>query len=147
MTFRLTLVALLALGCAGRDLSAYVQDTEETRAVRAYAADVWATAGVSTPKDYALGLLPVAELQDACEVPSGDPLVHGCTFLDERVILLDEALAADGSIHELGHLTRGTGGHLQCDKHGRGPDVMCPGGQSQPRVGPTARDIAFARGR
>lgn len=144
------LVTLLLLGlsaCASRDLSPYVQEeTEETVALRAYAAAAWQGVGVRTPNDYALGLLPDDELQVACEVPEGKH-VAACTFQEERVILLYEGRAAEALLHELGHLTRADGAHPQCDRHGRGPDVMCPGEHPGPFVGPTARDAAFVRGR
>lgn len=47
-------------------------------------------------------------------------------------------------LHEVGHLIRGTGGHLNCAKYPM-DDVMCDTG-GWPGMLPTDRDIAFVTG-
>ena len=138
---RLALALLLLV--AGCSVQTYPdQDTEETRELRAFGAEAWLNAGVSAPDDYTLALVPAEELAELC-----DGECRGCSYSEARAILLDDSLSPEdlhiGIVHELGHLVSGKG-HLQCDRHGRGPDTMCPQAAS---AKPTARDIGFVRGR
>lgn len=140
----IAIVALALTACAPtRNVAELTAETPETQLLREHAFATWADVGVETPGDYRLGLLPNGELQGACEV-SDVHKVSGCTFHDERVILIDAdaslAMQRKILVHEVGHIARGHHGHLQCDRTGRGPDLMCgiPVGDTL-----TARDIAF----
>lgn len=142
---RLPLILTLLLSACGLDLSAYDQDTAETRHFREVAAAAWADVGVEAPADYQLGLLPSDELTAACQGEA-----TGCTYQGARAILLDASLSpellAKAIIHETGHLM-GPGGHLRCGKDDSGAsDIMCPRPGSRTPQTPTARDAAFVQG-
>ena len=147
---KLTLFALLlaATGCAELDLSAYNQRTPETARLREHAARVWADVGIEAPADYQVGLVSADELAVLCQ---GDG--HGgCTYYDERAILIDAEQPAwiieRAIVHEVGHLLRGHHGHLKCGKDDTGQsDAMCPRtGPRTPEL-PTLRDVEFVTGR
>lgn len=150
----LPLLALLGLSAcvetidveigSSRHLEELITETAETEALREHAFSTWADVGVETPGDYRVGLLPIAELQAACETQP-DHVVGGCEFHRERVILIASDVSPWAKqwlmVHEVGHLTHGHNGHLQCDRTGKGPDIMCANSVGSAL---TARDIDFA---
>jgi hypothetical protein len=128
----------------GRHVMELTEETPEAQVLREYAFSAWADVGVEAPADYRLGLLTTTELQVACET-NPDHTVGGCAFQEERVVLIASDLPPASqqwlAVHEVGHLTRGRHGHLECDRAGKGPDIMCPKSRG---ASLTARDIAFA---
>lgn len=78
-------------------------------------------------------------------VPDGNH-IEGCAKVSACEIYISDDLSPERYqvvlLHELGHLLKGDGGHLDCGGDQPGDDIMCPAGASD-GTEPTARDREF----
>lgn len=107
--------------------------------IKKAAYEYWKDSGVETGSDYSLEFLVKDELETEC----GHLHIDGCRRTGEVYML--SGLSAERQIvvlmHEVGHLTRGNPGHLECQDV-PGDDIMCPAASSNGSM-PTARDVKF----
>ncbi len=98
-----------------------------------------------------------ASTADRCgnpPIPPGfppDAHVEGCSKISACTIYISEDVVDPDRRrhvleHELGHILKGTPGHLKCADV-PGDDIMCPDGGGPWVDAPTARDLAFVKAR
>lgn len=137
---RLLLACVLA--CSQR--ASYPVFPVEHRGIRQDVYDAWLDAGADTVTTYSLEYLPEKDLAETC----GGLSVDGCSRRSNLSVYIKEGLSYRRRLvvlmHEVGHLTRPTRGHLKC-MVSPGDDIMCRAGASDGSL-PTARDAAFVKG-
>jgi hypothetical protein len=130
------LLGLVLLGCAG------VQPTLTEEIEDAKAA--WSVLDMCPVVLRVRSQAATAEHCSGHKVPEGNR-IEGCSKISECKIYISDDLDQERRrivvLHELGHLIKGTHGHLACTDQ-PGDDIMCPAG-GMPGTFPTARDRAF----